>query len=316
MSDLAVLVTCPPMQRTEADWKGRFAALGIEVRLPPVVQQLSPEELVALLPEVDGMIAGDDQLTAEVLDRAGQRLRVISKWGIGLDGIDLAAAERLGIRVTNTPDTFGEEVADVAIGYLILLARQLHRIDRSVRGGEWAKPQGVSLAGRTLGIVGLGSIGRAVARRGLAMGMRVIGHEILPSSAEHATALGVEVLDLETVIADADVISLHCPLTEQNRHMINGARLGQMRPGAFLINTARGPLIDETALIEALRSGRLAGAALDVFEEEPLPSASPLAELEQVILGSHNASNTREAVARVNALAIDNVLKGMDEVRR
>jgi D-3-phosphoglycerate dehydrogenase / 2-oxoglutarate reductase len=316
MSDLAVLVTCPPMQRTAADWKGRFDAIGIEVRLPPVVQQLSPEELVALLPEVDGMIAGDDQLTAAVLDRAGERLRVISKWGIGLDGIDLAAAERLGIRVTNTPDTFGEEVADVAIGYLILLARQLHRIDHSVRNGEWAKPQGVSLAGRNLGIVGLGSIGRAVARRGLAMGMRVIGHEILPSSAEHATALGVELVDLETVIADSDVISLHCPLTEQNRHMINAARLGQMRPGAFLINTARGPLVDEAALAEALRSGHLAGAALDVFEEEPLPSASPLNDLEQVVLGSHNASNTREAVARVNELAIDNVLRGMDEVTR
>jgi len=148
------------------------------------------------------------------------------------------------------------------------------------------------------------------------MGMRVIGREILPSSAEHATALGVEVVDLETVIADSDVISLHCPLTEQNRHMINAERLGQMRPGAFIINTARGPLIDEAALVEALRSGHLAGAALDVFEEEPLPSESPLKDLEQVLLGSHNASNTREAVARVNELAIDNVIRGMDEVTR
>jgi len=315
MSDLAVLVTCPPMQRTAADWMGRFEALRIEVRLPPVVQQLSPAELMALLPQVDGMIAGDDQLTADLLE-ATPRLRVISKWGIGLDGIDLAAAERLGIRVTNTPDTFGDEVADVAIGYLILLARGLHRIDRSVRAGEWAKPQGVSLAGRTLGIVGLGSIGRAVARRGLAMGMRVIGHEILPASAEHPAALGVELVELETVITESDAISLHCPLTDQNRHMIDAARLAQMRPGAFLLNTARGPLIDEAALVKALGSGALAGAALDVYEEEPLPASSPLAQLENVILGSHNASNTREAVARVNELAIDNVLKGMAEVTR
>jgi D-3-phosphoglycerate dehydrogenase / 2-oxoglutarate reductase len=148
------------------------------------------------------------------------------------------------------------------------------------------------------------------------MGMRVIGFEIMPASAEHASALGVELVDLETVIAESDVVTLHCPLTDQNRHMIDAGRLGQMRRGAFLLNTARGPLIDEPALVEALRSGHLAGAALDVYEEEPLPVASPLTSMDNVILGSHNASNTREAVARVNELAIDNVLKGMAEVTR
>jgi len=303
------------MQRTVADWMPRFDALGIAVELPPVVQQLSAAELARLLPEVDGMIAGDDQVTADLLAEA-RRLRVVSKWGIGLDGIDLVAAERLGIRVTNTPDTFGDEVADVTIGYLVLLARKLHLIDRSVRAGEWAKPQGVSLAGRTLGIVGLGSIGRAVARRGVAMEMRVIGHEIMASSAEQAAALGVELVDLDTLTGESDAITLHCPLTDQNRHMIDAMRLGQMRRGAYLLNTARGPLVDEVALVEALQSGQLAGAALDVYEQEPLPAESPLTTMENVILGSHNASNTREAVARVNELAIDNVVKGMAEVTR
>jgi len=315
MSDLAVLVTCPPMQRTAADWRGRFDALGIEVGMPEVVQQLSAATLLTILPGYDGMIAGDDPVTGEVLERA-TRLRVVSKWGIGLDSIDMATAERLGIRVTNTPDTFGEEVADVAIGYMVLLARGLHRIDQSVRAGTWAKPQGISLSGRTLGIVGLGWFGRAVARRGIAMGMRIIGHEIFPPSADRAAELGVRVVDLDTVIADSDLISLHCPLTAQNRHMIDAARLARMRPGSYLVNTARGPLIDEASLIEALRSGHLAGAALDVFEEEPLSASSPLVQMENVILGSHNASNTREAVARVNELAIDNVLKGMTEVTR
>lgn len=315
MSDLAVLVTCPPMQRTAADWKGRFEALGIEVDMPPVIQQLTPADLLTLLPRFDGMIAGDDPLTAEVLENA-TRLRVVSKWGIGLDSIDLPTAERLGIRVTNTPDSFGDEVADVVIGYMVMLARRLHRIDRSVREGEWEKRQGISLAGRTLGIVGLGSIGRAVAVRGIAMGMHVIGHEIFEPNARRAAELGVQPVDLETLIADSDLVSLHCPLTDQNRHMIDAARLSRMRPGAFLLNTARGPLIDEAALIEALESGHLGGAALDVFEEEPLPTSSPLTRLENVVLGSHNASNTREAVARVNGLAIDNVLKGMAEVKR
>jgi len=315
MSDLAVLVTCPPMQRTVADWKGRFDALGIEVGMPEVIQQLTPADLLTLLPRFDGMIAGDDPLTAEVLENAS-RLLVVSKWGIGLDSIDLQTAKRLGIRITNTPDSFGEEVADVAIGYMVMLARGLHRIDRSVREGRWEKPQGISLAGRTLGVVGLGSIGRAVARRGIAMRMRVIGHEIFEPNAERAAELGVEVVDLPTLIADSDIVSLHCPLTDQNRHMIDAARLSQMRPGSYLLNTARGPLIDEAALVDALQAGHLAGAALDVFEEEPLPTSSPLTRMENVVLGSHNSSNTREAVARVNELAIDNLLKGMAEVTR
>ena len=315
MAELAVLVTCPPMQRTASDWIGRFEALGIRVGLPPVVQQLARDELARLLPDYDGMIAGDDQVTASLLAGA-PRLRVVSKWGIGLDGIDLAAAERLGIRVTNTPGSFGDEVADVAIGYMVMLARGLHRIDRSVRNGAWEKPQGISLAGRTLGIVGLGSIGRAVARRGIAMGMRVIGHDVIASIAERAAEIGVALVDLDTLIAEADLLSLNCPLTDQNRGLMNAARLSSMRPGSYLINTARGPLVDERALIEALRSGHLAGAALDVFEEEPLPTSSPLVGMENVVLGSHNASNTREAVARVNQLAIDNVLKGMAEVTR
>jgi D-3-phosphoglycerate dehydrogenase len=315
VAELAVLVTCPPMQATAVDWMSRFDAPGITVGLPNVVQQLSPAELIGLLPSYDGMIAGDDPLNAAVL-RSAARLRVVSKWGIGLDSIDLAAAAELGIRVTNTPDTFGEEVADVAIGYLVMLARHLHLIDRSVRSGAWAKPQGVSLAGRTLGIVGLGSIGRALARRGAAMGMRVIGQDIDAATGRRASGEGIEVVDLEKLIAEADIISLHCPLTDQNRHMINEARLARMRHGAYLINTARGPLIDEAALIAALQAGRLAGAALEVFEEEPLPPSSPFIGMENVILGSHNASNTAEAVARVNELAIDNVLRGMAEVTR
>jgi D-3-phosphoglycerate dehydrogenase len=315
MAELAVLVTCPPMLASAADWISRFETLGIRVGLPDVVQQLSAAELIGLLSEFDGMIAGDDPLTEEVL-RSAARLRVVSKWGIGIDSIDLGAAAALGIRVTNTPDTFGEEVADVAIGYLVMLARRLHLIDRSVRGGTWAKPQGVSLAGRTLGIVGLGSIGRAMARRGAAMGMRVIGHDVDAATGRRANGEGIEVVELEQLIGEADVISLHCPLTDQNRHMINEARLARMRPGSYLINTARGPLIDEAALVAALQSSKLAGAALEVFEEEPLPASSLLTGMENVILGSHNASNTAEAVARVNELAIDNVLRGMAEVTR
>ena len=310
MPELRVLVTCPPMQRTAHDWMDEFSSRGIEVELPAVIQQLTREELKGLLPAFDGMIAGDDPLDREVLAVA-PRLRVISRWGVGMDNVDLDAARDLGIRVTNTPAVFADEVADVVLGYLLMLSRRLHLIDQGVRAGSWPKLQGISLRDRTLGIVGLGAIGREVAKRGIGLGMRAVGYDADPVAQNIASEIGVEALDLEALLARSDVISLNCPLTESNRHMISTAALASMRPGAFLINTARGPLVDETALSEALASGRLGGAALDVFEEEPLPSSSPLRAFENVILGAHNASNTAEAVKRTNERAIANLFEGL-----
>jgi D-3-phosphoglycerate dehydrogenase len=261
------------------------------------------------------MVAGDDHLTRTVLERA-ERLRVISKWGVGTDAIDLAAASELGIRVTNTPGMFGDEVADVAIGFLILLARRLHQTDRAVRAGEWAKPEGVSLAGRTMGVIGLGDIGRAVARRALAMGMRTIGAEVDPTNRDRAESLGVEVVQRDQLLAESDVVSLNVPLTPETRHLLNAETLGRMKRGAWIINTARGGLIDEPALVDALRNGQIGAAGLDVFEVEPLPPESPLRAFDQLVLGSHNGSNTLEAGYRTSERAIDNLIRGLDEVTR
>jgi phosphoglycerate dehydrogenase-like enzyme len=315
VSSLRALITCPQLQHTFDEHRAELDALGIEAILPPVVQQLSEDELINLIPGVDGIIVGDDPLTDRVLSRA-ERLRVISKWGVGVDNIDLDAAVRLGIRVTNTPGMFADEVADVAIGYLILLARQLHRIDTGVRGGRWLKIEGVSLAGRTLGIVGLGAIGRAVARRAIALGMDVVGTDISSDNADAGAALGVRLASLESLLPEIQVLSLNCPLTKDNRHMIDAATLGSMPRGVWIINTARGPLIDEAALASALADGHVAAAALDVFETEPLPSDSPLRKFESVILGSHNGSNTSEAVRRTNVRALENLVRGLAEVRR
>jgi D-3-phosphoglycerate dehydrogenase len=302
------MVTCPPMQRTAADWLASLTDRGIEVDLPPVAQHVSRADLERLLPECDGIIAGDERLDRALLERCVPRLRVISRWGVGIDNVDLDAARDLGIEVRNTPAVFANEVADVTIGYMIMLARGLHRIDRGVRDGGWPKPKGVSLAGRTLGIVGLGAIGRAVAQRGLAMGMNVVGIDPMPAAEAAAVELGVHLFGLDEVFEQADVLSLNLPMSPANQHLVNAERLTRMKPGSFLVNTARGPLVDEAALVDALESGRLGGAALDVFEEEPLPPTSGLRSLPSVILGSHNASNTAEAVARVNQLAIDNLL--------
>jgi D-3-phosphoglycerate dehydrogenase len=296
------------MQRTRDEWLASLTDRGIAVELPPVTQHVSRADLERLLPVCDGIIAGDERLDGALLARAVPRLRVISRWGVGIDNVDLEAAKELGIEVRNTPAVFADEVADVAIGYLIMLARRLHEIDTGVRAGQWPKPQGVSLAGRTLGVVGLGAIGRAVAKRGLAMGMTVVGIDPAPAAEAAAVELGVHLLGLDEVFEQADVVSLNLPMSPANHHLVNAERLGRMKAGSFVVNTARGPLVDEAALVAELRSGRIAGAALDVFEDEPLPPDSPLRSLPNVILGSHNASNTAEAVTRVNRLAIDNLL--------
>ncbi|HUG30656.1 MAG TPA: phosphoglycerate dehydrogenase [Candidatus Limnocylindria bacterium] len=299
------------MQRTAAEWLASLTDRGIEVELPPVTQHVSRADLERLLPTCDGIIAGDEPLDGALLATA-PRLRVISRWGVGLDNVDLGAARELGIEVRNTPAAFAEEVADVAIGYAIMLARGLHTIDAGARAGGWPKPQGVSLAGRTIGVIGLGAIGRAVARRGVAMAMRVVGTDPDSRAQAAASELGVDVVERESVFDQADVLSLNCPMTPENLHLLNADRLRRMPTGSFVVNTARGPLIDEAALVDALRSGHLAGAALDVFETEPLPSDSPLRSFPNVILGSHNASNTIEAVRRVNRLAIENLLAVLD----
>jgi D-3-phosphoglycerate dehydrogenase len=315
MERARVLITCPPALATSETYLERCRAEGLDVVLAEVVQQLTEDELIDLVGDIDGMIAGDDPLTARVLEHA-PHLRVLVRWGVGMDNVDLAAASSLGIRVVNTPGMFGEEVADVAIGYLVLLARQLHRIDQGVRHGIWLKPQGRSLTGLTLGIVGLGTIGRAVARRAIAMHMHVVGSDISADAREGAAADGILVVSLDELFGASHAVILCAALTADNWHTVNDTTISRMRRGGWLVNVSRGGLVDERALVDALASGHLAGAALDVFEEEPLSMDSPLRQFDQVILGSHNASNTVEAVERVNGLAIDHLLRGLAEVRR
>ena len=305
-----VLITCPQMLRHADEYRTRLAAVGIDADTPDVVQQLSEDELVAIIDRYDGAIAGDDPYTARVFEHA-TRLRIVSKWGVGVDNIDLEAAEARGIRVSNTPGAFGDEVADVIVGYLVLLARQLHRTDARAKAGEWPKIRGFSLAGKTLGVIGLGAIGRGVVRRALAMDMRVLGQDVDPAAEQRSALLGTEIVTIPELLRQADVVSLSCPLTPASRHLLDAVALGTMKPGSYLINASRGGLVDEPALIEALASGHLAGAALDVFEVEPLPAGSPLRDFENVILGAHNASNTEEASQRVNELALENLLDGL-----
>jgi D-3-phosphoglycerate dehydrogenase len=298
------------MQNCIEQFRHRFDDRGIDIEIREFVQQPTEDELIAIIGSFEGMIAGDDPLTARVLEHA-TRMRIISKWGVGVDGIDLDAARRLEIAVTNTPSVFGDDVADVAAGYLVLLARQLHRIHESVTDGGWWKWEGTSLAGKTLGIAGFGSIGRAVAQRGRGFGMEIAVHDVTEDALNAAEQLSLRYVDRGELFAASDFLVLCCPLTPTTQHMVNAETLGQMKRGSFLVNVARGPLVDEQALVGALDSGQLSSAALDVFEKEPLPLSSPLRAFKQCVFGSHNGSNTTEGVLRASARAVDNVLAGL-----
>lgn len=310
MTALRVLVTCRQMQDVMDTFDARFVEHGIEVVQPAVVQQPSENELIEIIGGFDGMIAGDDPLTADVLAHAS-RMRIISKWGVGTDGIDKAAAAAHGIKVTNTPNVFGDEVADVAMGFVTILARQLHRIDASVRDGGWLKVRGESLTGKALGVIGFGSIGQAVGRRGLGFGMEVLAYDVTDASEEAARDLGISYVPLDEVLAGSDYVVLCAPLNPATRHIINAETIGRMRDGARLVNVSRGPLVDEAALVAALRSGKVRAAGLDVFEAEPLPADSPLRAFPDCVFGSHNGSNTIEGVLRASALAVDNLFAGL-----
>jgi D-3-phosphoglycerate dehydrogenase / 2-oxoglutarate reductase len=305
-----VLITCPHLQKTIDLYQEELSQKGIELEVPSLVQQLSEAQLLEIIDRFDGVIAGDDPFTAKVLEQ-GKRLKIVAKWGIGVDAIDLEAAKRLGIPVVNTPGAFPDEVADVALGYIILLARHLHRMHQSVLNGGWQQIPGTTLRGKTLGVIGVGSIGQAVVQRGMAVGMTPIGYDVLPIREDFQTETSIRPVSLEELLQTADFIVLCCNLTADNHHLLSHPQFDIIKPGAKLVNVARGPLIDEAALAIALESGKVAGAALDVFEVEPLPMDSPLRQFEQCIFGTHNSSHTREAVLRVNQLAIHNLLVGL-----
>jgi len=273
---MKVLVTCPPMIGLIETFKPVFSAKGIEVDCPHVVQTLSVEELKSLVPQYDGWIIGDDPATKEVF-MAGKlgKLKAAVKWGVGVDNVDFVAAKELEIPIANTPRMFGTEVADIAVGYVIGLARQTFFIDRGVRLGKWLKPSGISLSEKTVALLGFGDIGRNTAKRLLAADMRVIAYD--PYFQPAAGLETVESAQWPNRLDEADF---------------------------RIVNVARGPLIDEVALAEALASGQVYSVALDVFEVEPLPEESPLRQFEQCIFGSHNASNTVDAVHRASERAI------------
>jgi D-3-phosphoglycerate dehydrogenase len=301
-----VLISCPPMIKQKESFKDAFSKLGIEPTWANVVQQYTEAELIKILPEFDGWIIGDDPCTRDVL-LAGKKgkLRALVKWGIGVDNVDFATCSELGIPVENTPNMFGDEVADLAMAYITNLSRFVIDVHVGVKKKDWLKPIGSSLRGKNVGIIGLGDIGMNIVERVVAAKMNVFAYDPFYKVSENVN--NFELLIWPKKIEELDYLVIACSLTKENKHMINQEIISKLKKGVKFVNVSRGPLIDERALSEGLESGIISGAALDVYENEPLSENSPLRAFEQIIFGTHNGSNTFEAVQRTSHLAISKI---------
>lgn len=309
MNDLKscrVLVTSTSYGMNDASLRTELEAVVGEVVYNPTGHPMTPDELVALIPRIDGMIAGLDYIDRSVIE-AADVLRVIARYGVGLDRVDLDAARTRGIVVTNTPGANAASVAELTVGLMLVLARHIHVANVQTRRGEWPRLKGVALAGATVGLLGLGAIGRRVARMLSGFDCHMVGFDPAVSKDEAAT-MHVEWIERDDVIRQADFLSLHLPAAPQTENMLNAAVFTMMKDGAYLINTARSELIDEDALLAALKSGKLAGAALDTFREEPPSADHPLLQLEQVVLTPHTGSHTNSATNTMGRMALDDCL--------
>jgi D-3-phosphoglycerate dehydrogenase len=306
-----VLLSAPYMVPLYERFRPVFEHYGLEVIIAPVQERLEEAQILAFAGQYDGALAGDDRYTARALEACAPRLKVISKWGTGIDSIDAQTCSRLGIKIGRTANAFTQPVADTAMGYMLAFARRQPWMERSMKAGIWEKLPGRSLSECTLGVVGVGNIGKAVIRRARSFGMQVLGNDIIEIAADFLAEYGVQMTSLEDLLARADFVSLHCDLNPTSYHLIDAHKLACMQPTAVLINTARGPVVDEPALVAALQNKTIAGAALDVYENEPLPQDSLLRQMDNVLLAPHNANSSPAAWERVHWNTIRNLLEGL-----
>lgn len=306
-----VLFTAPYMIPVVDRFKPVFDKYNIELVIPVVQERLEEADLLKYAGEFDGTICGDDRYTARVIEACAPRLQVISKWGTGIDSIDAEACSRYEIKIGRTLNAFTLPVADSVLGYMLAFARCQPWMDREMKSGKWEKIPGKALSECTLGVIGVGNIGKAVVRRAQAFDMKVFGNDIIDVDHDFLAETGLETTTLQSLLANSDFVSIHCDLNPTSYHLINSDTLALMKENAVLINSARGHIVDEKALIEALQAKRLAGAALDVFEFEPLPHDSPLMKMDNVMLAPHNSNSSPAAWERVHWNTLRNLLAGL-----
>lgn len=306
-----VLLTAPYMIPFLDRFIPVLTHFGVEVICPAVNERLEEQDLLQYAGKFDGTICGDDRYTRKVLQACSPRLKVVSKWGTGTDSIDHAACADLGIQIKNTPNAFTLPVADSVMGYILAFARRQPWMDKAIKAGEWKKIPGRSLSESTLGVIGVGNIGKAVLRRARAFGMTLLGNDIVPIARDFLLENNVKSVSLEELVSQADFVSVNCDLNPTSIHLVNQKIFDLMKPSAVLINTARGPIVDEKALVNALLEKKIAGAAMDVFEDEPLPAASPLLKMDNVMLAPHNSNSSPAAWENVHWNTIRNLLIGL-----
>lgn len=283
-------------------------AAGCEVVQSPRPGPIPEDELIQLLQDCDAVIASSDPYTARVFHEC-ERLKLVARCGVGTDSVDMDAAARSGVVVTNTPGAMSEAVADFTFGLMLSIARRMPEADALMRTGGWDEIRGVAIYGKTLGLVGVGRIGQAVAKRAVGFGMRIIACDPILAAANGENPSGIEFTSLDKLLAESDFVSLHAPSTSETRGMFNSARFKQMKSTAYLINTARGSLINEADLIQALETEAIAGAALDVYDKEPLPADNPLRKAPRCVLTPHNAFNAVESTQEMSRQSAESVLE-------
>ncbi len=306
-----ILFSAPYMIPFVERFRPVFDHYGLELIVPEVHERLEAADILKYAGQFDGAVCGDDRYTAAVLEACSPRLKVVSKWGTGVDSIDAQACSRLGIKLGRTPNAFTLPVVDTVMGYMLAFARRQPWMDKSMKNGVWDKIPGKALHELTLGIIGVGTIGKTLARRARAFGMTLLGNDIVEIDHVFIAETGIRMTDLPTLMANSDFISVNCDLNATSYHLINTETLAFADASAVLINTARGPIVEEAALIAALQSGQLGGAGLDVFEFEPLPHDSPLLKMDNVLLAPHNANSSPAAWERVHWNTIKNLLDGL-----
>ncbi|MCK6581567.1 MAG: phosphoglycerate dehydrogenase [Anaerolineales bacterium] len=306
-----VLMTAPYMIPFLERFRPVLADYGIDLIVPDVQERMEEEDILRYAGQFDGTICGDDRYTARVIEACSPRLKVISKWGTGVDSIDADACAKFGVKLGRTPNAFTTPVADTVLGYMLEFARRGPWMDREMKNGKWEKIPGRALSECVLGVIGVGNIGKAVTRRAKAFGMKVLGTDIVDIDHVFVSETGIEMTTLDLLLYNSDFVSVNCDLNPTSHHLINAKTLALMKPGAVLINTARGPIVDEKALVAALVSGQVGGAALDVFEFEPLSADSPLLKMDNVLLAPHNSNSSPAAWERVHWNTIKNLVEGL-----
>lgn len=319
-----VLLTAPYMMSSVERFRKVIEGYyGIRMIVPKVQQKLNEEEILSYAGQFDGTICGDDIYSERVIQGCLPRLKVISKWGTGIDAIDKPAAIRLGVVVGNTLNAFTIPVSETAIGYMLSFVRGLQFMNTSMHQGVWNKPPITTLSECTVGIVGVGNIGQAIVRRIHPFGCKILVNDIAPIKPDFLIEHRIEAVDLKTLLQQSDIVTMHTDLNPTSRHLINAETLSYMKPTALLINTSRGPVVDETALADSLHAKQLGAAALDVFETEPLPADSPLRTMDNVMLAPHNSNFSPMACERIHWNTIKNCLEPLgydvsklDELRK